>query len=70
MHRCDKHKHKQKIRNIGAKVSNFDDIAVGAKEFITGIPVQNQIVMGKTGFRDEYHGFDSCGYACLMPIYK
>ena len=37
MHRCDKHEHKQKIRQTGAKVSNFDDTAVGAKEFITGI---------------------------------
>ena len=37
VHRCDKHKHKQKIRHTDAKVSNFDDTAVGAKEFITGI---------------------------------
>ena len=37
VHRCDKHKHKQKVRHTGAKVSNFDDTAVGAKEFITGI---------------------------------
>ena len=34
---CDNNKYKQKIRHAGAKVSNFVDTAVGAKEFITGI---------------------------------
>ena len=37
VYRCDKYKHKQKIRHTGAKVLNFDDTTDGAKEFITGI---------------------------------
>ena len=49
VHRCDKHKHKQKIRHTDAKVSNFDDTAVGAKEFITGIQSKIRLWWEKRG---------------------